>query len=304
MGGLWAGITTALSLLPAAEHLVAQNDTQSDDPLSSAAQEHHSSRKPWPPADAVIHHYAPEPILERYHARRWVTPVLEEEPVASASPIAVDFALILAGGDPVALESSVTDIVSSSSRSSEIALVQNFSYDEAVRLERQWLARQSPARQPGQPAHASASSGSRTLSPPSRMHDLSDRALDQIRATSREEALPPSHQLAGPRELAATFAQQLAYSSRGATHTMTLRLSQLAPLLEQIESLRLADRSSLSPLPQSGSLDEREQVKGQAEVMDERGGSWVAGLAAVRKAIADLESLGGDPLIHLPIIIE
>lgn len=142
-----------------------------------------------------------------------------------------------------------------------------------------------------------------------------------------------SRQLAGPHDRAATIEQQIAFSKRGATHTITIPASQLERLLDELHDDRDL-RTELQVLPEPAEMGEAppagtrwggdpvgkarsassEGVVGAGDVDTRRQGLtrsaeslrelWLSNNAIVRQRFEMLRQQHADQTVYLPIIIE
>ncbi len=246
ISGAWLGIDTLLNLRAEHAGMIAQHESDPD-AGDAVAMNHAAQEEAWPPAGSTVHHYAPQPVLERYVASRLTGAAHEPEP--SGEAVAVEFALFIDAEEPEAIETALGELL----RSMETAaFVQHMSKAEARRIFDEFQASVA-TRGESQPRHEPT--------------------------TSRP--------IVGSRAMAPDFAQQLDYAVRGATHTVTIRLSQLPALLEEVE--RQTKSSALRQLP---------------GLIDAGPGDWLKDRALIRGAIAELARDGRDPLIHLPIVLE
>ncbi|HRQ74851.1 MAG TPA: hypothetical protein PK098_02920 [Phycisphaerales bacterium] len=186
-----------------------------------------------------------------------------------------------------------------------IALVQNFSFAEARELERQWLLARGPVEGTGAPQSADLRGRDRAGNNGPGFDELAERVRQQVREIERQRqpAFSPSRQLLGPRELAASLASQLAYSSRGATHTITLPAGRLHSLLTVLHNAT-GQRTMLQPLPESAvdaaparSGERRPPRVAATEVL------WLQNMPQIQAALEELERLNPETLVHLPILV-
>jgi hypothetical protein len=238
LGGVWAAVTSVLSsgrdgldhTFAAAQREAPAMGMELEANLADADRELEPAEDAaWPPPGSTIHHRQPQPVsvAELLAAARPA-----DAPVASAGrTVVADFALVIFNDDPKVGEQIVATVLASLPKQS--AMVRNFSYEEAQRLEEEWhLARaQSPERPEATTADASSASDRdawRDL--------LIERAREQARARRdrRVDKTDESGQLHGPPEAAPSFEVQLELSSRGATHTVAVPVSQLNELLARL----------------------------------------------------------------------
>ncbi|MCZ6445276.1 MAG: hypothetical protein O6758_03725 [Planctomycetota bacterium] len=151
--------------------------------------------------------------------------------------LAADFALVLQAGDLTSAQETLQQLVTE--LGPRAALVRNFSYEEARRLEQEWLL--SRVRRPGtDPAEVTASIDGRNdaIARQRNLRELADRARRQlvVRQRNRPDTdAPLSEQLYGPKELAPSLEQQLEFSDRGAAYTISVPASQLSRVLARLQ---------------------------------------------------------------------
>lgn len=226
----------------------------------------------------AIHHY---PQLPGGDFVVDVGVVAEGEQVAvGGEAVAAAFLLVIRGDDADGAERLLTEVVSQVSGPS--ALVQNFSFEEARKLEEARLL-----DEPGQRgADERMASRDRSVGGGEGLAEPGELAQEQRIWRGSGASVEGSQQLHGERELAATYEQQLAFAARGATHTVTIRLRELQGLL-------------------AGLARERGQVTWLQLLPGEDGEVGVAASfvdrEAVNRAIEGLRARGEDVLVHLPV---
>jgi len=258
-----------------------------------------SSPGPGPDApltnEQVVHHRIPLPAPAR---------LASAASEASFEPISVEtgFALVIHADDPAAAEQIMRRVlgelvaeasVTRASAPDSVALVRNFTHDEARRLFRQWS---SGTDSPTAPVVMGTD-----LTPETVELEM-PRWRDKL---EREREITSEH-LLGPRDIAPDFEHQLDLSARGATHTVVVPEARLAEFLSR---LRLAEQQEtfLRALPVHGA------VEGPADADDVPADDatlrrWVKDFQLVRDFIARLdEATGrehGETSVVLPVVIE
>lgn len=271
IGGAWAVFQSLSldSLMPTVATAPEQIETE------IAIQPHvQAALDAWGDDSSIVHHHYPLQIPGP-HTR-------PEDRLAHSRPSDHDadsirtanFILVLRAADTAKAEQTLVQIVGELEMPA--ALVQNFSFEEARSLEQDWLMVQRNERR-----RNDATAGASATTSPERLAQLAERATDQHRRSRPNLEL--SMQLVGSSELAASFSQQLEFSSRDATHTLTLPLHQLQDLLALLAKTEgLA--TLLRPFP---------------EPSDEES-SGFHDRAMVQEALRELVN-GEDSLVHLPI---
>ncbi|MHC5114976.1 MAG: hypothetical protein ACYTGP_11180 [Planctomycetota bacterium] len=297
--GLWATIT----LVPfgsgggEGERLV-NNDTAlpPDDALAVATPAPSSVATPDADtplaADEVVHHRLPMPAPTR---------LANAVPDAATEPITVEtgFALVIHADDAADVETVFSRVLAelageatatAAPAPDSVALVRNFTHDEARRLLRQWSAGTSA---PGAPVV----SGVADLSP-----EAVERQLPKWRGELDRQRETSSEHLLGPRDIAPDWERQLDLSARGATHTIVVPESRLAEFLSR---LRLAEgqQTFLRPLPVKGDASGDDVPADDATMR-----RWVKDFQLVRDFIAKLDEATGrehqEASVVLPVVIE
>ena len=208
-----------------------------------------------------MHHYLPQPVpMDKFLAdiavpRRNRSETTETQ-TAPAEQIVAEFAMVIQSNDPAASEKSLAGMVTDLGRYS--ALVRNFSYAEARRLETEWRIAEANRRNNPDAAPAVAQADKTPAKPASNhpMSGLAHRVRQAVPADARKSP-DLSGQVAGAAEVAPSLEEQLDFSSRGATHTVSVPAKQLDSMLERLgqisnqsSSLRmLASATAESPPP-------------------------------------------------------
>lgn len=267
-GGVWYASTVID--MPGAFRVASSppDDAAPQQPLSPQRQ---AAIEAWDDQYATVHHLLPPPIG-----------------AVSSGPNDAQMALRGSGGgepiiSPVVLhvycqnveraEQALVELATT--LPSPTALVQNFSYDEARQIERAWLlSRDVPGREQTRPVTASRTE----------LNLLAQRVRDQQRQRRTTTEQPTlSGQLVGESDQAAPFTQQLAFSSHGATHTVTIPAGHVRGFLAKLAQID-GQHTSLQSLAD----DSVQGFSGRAVVA-----SWVEQLNAANE----------EAVVHLPVRI-
>lgn len=255
----------------------------------------------WPPG-AIVHHAPP--------GRLWAdsdgVPLHGRDGIVGMHAVgdapSIDLMLVIRADDTSAFESYLTELITA--LDAPAALVQNLSEAEAARLAEAWALAQgsqtdhSRQRQPS----ASGTNGATTRPGGDRVSRPADDALERLRRIREMRSnrafddVEQSRQLAGSPESAATFAQQLESSRRGATHTVTVTAGKLHDLLSALDSAADAE-AMLIPLPDQEWSDDLDAPRTAGE-------AWLTHRWEMQRLLAQLERVSDDALIHLPLRVE
>ncbi|MCH8153314.1 MAG: hypothetical protein IH830_13190 [Planctomycetes bacterium] len=217
-------------------------------------------------------------------------------PAADEILLAADFALVLEAGDLASAQETLQQLVTE--LGPRAALVRNFSYEEARRLEQEWLL--SRVRRPGtDPAEVTASVNGRndTIAGRRNLRELADRARRQLVVRQRNRSdtdAPLSEQLYGPKELAPSLEQQLEFSDRGAAYTISVPASQLSRVLARLQ----VDQRHSTVLQMLRNVDRKSSgEQGESPL------HWLSDYPQVLVAARRLQDRR-DGVILLPVVIE
>lgn len=283
-GGVWVAYT-ALSPGRASDGDAFASFGQPE----AARSEPFTSKRPQADGEvgrATVHHYVPSGSSDL-----GITGLADagHRIAGPGEAVTLEIMLVIQCDDPTATERLLTHLAGGFGN--QTALVQNFSYEEAKRLEQAWLlAQASPQR--GSYSVAGARPPARrgiAGGPGERFDELAERAREQRHRGGGVDAGELSRQLHGPRETAATIAQQLTFSSRGATHTISLPAEDLQVFLAQ-----LASDHGLTTWLQLLSSDD-DDIDVTRSFRDR---------ASVQQQIQALRTGHGDVLVHLPITLK
>ena len=318
-GAVWISVFGLPTLTPSVEdeggNLIASNDGAADDSARATDTPQNPSDLPGAGADVmiamaprvdepitgIVHHWGPLPVASQMPASA------DGAADAGAGVVAelttTTFALVIRGDAEAALVDVVAALGGDSEALNAAALVRNFSFEEA-RLLAQRYPQVFSATEPEAPAYASTDERDRP-DPPAvvdeyRRHARFLRSLKRQRPAEEIE-IPLSAQLAGPEELAPTYESQLAFSSVGATHTVTIPLDALGALLERAHSAAGAE-TALAVMPDDEAMKYgRSKDRIDAEGLDDPA-RWVEMHTLLRKFVAKAEADGVDR-IQVPVMI-
>ena len=322
LGGVWALSTGLLGPKSTpGDNLIAFGDPEAA-PQTSTTADRPSRRKtdrlagepgepdPLAPTGGTIHHHKPLDALAEAFAPLAAADrddnqrraVLDAPAPSARGPIVAGFALLVLSDDEELAEQTVRKVVAD--LGDRTALVRNFSYEEAERLEQQWLIASSRrGRRRAQPNEAAEMKSARPRMAKEvdknahRYERLADLARQQFRERRNRDWADEtklSEQLHGPAEAAPSLEQQLELSRRGATHTIAIRVSQLNKLLAGI-TLESGQATALRMLP--GPDDEL--LKASRALTDL---AWEE-LRKVRQLVSRLAEDDADRILFLPVVI-
>ncbi len=194
---------------------------------------------PWPPEGSTIHHRHPvgdaTRLADARAPERRMPPGPRRERGAPPMLTAADFVLVVSAGDggEQAVQDTLQRVVGG--LNAEVALVRNFSFEQAQHLARRVEADQGRRLDrelsragtdfAGITANGRAAGGERLLRRRRAASRLA-RTIDQSGG-----ALAVSGQLVGPRSLAPTYEQQIDYAEGGAIWTITVPADRLNDVL-------------------------------------------------------------------------
>jgi hypothetical protein len=246
----------------------------------------------WPPAGTVVHHRAPLNAVSG-ELRRGSGPAEIVAGNRSGEPLllAADFMLVVSADDAALVEQTFRRVLSDFG--TDAALVRNFSYEEAAKLEealRLAEGRRSAAdTADAGPVVAGAEGGPAGEAPRARN---GRRRPPFPRASQRPEArLSASQLLLGSEALAPSFERQLDFSEQGAAYTVSVpaaRLTQVLARLELEEGCKTALRIRAGDVAE----DPTDELR------------WLRQYPLVREAAAALEIEGRGAVILLPVAVE
>ncbi len=279
--GIFAGIwavggrvlrVPAPAQAPAPAAAVEAARTQPAQPAAKAPQQ------PVVVADASTGSRAPAP------------PVLAPRAETRAGLVPAGFVLVVAGGEAGAVEASIEAALAGIGP--RTALVRNFTYDEADRLQGELIAEGSGARR----RHDSSAPTAGTSPPPPRVEIPARQRRDSGRPAagsppSGESAAPRSEILHGPRDLAPSYEQQLEHSQWGAAYTISIPAGRLNDLLALL-NVEQGRRTELR-LPRGAAAEDAPDPL-----------TWVRDYAEIQQTVARLRAADQDALILLPVVVE
>lgn len=233
--------------------------------------------------------------------------------------LAADFAIVIDGSDLASVEKHMQMFLAGAGN--RAALVRNFSYEQARQLEQEWRIAQGK-RETGADlvTAASGSGGSEPgslLQPSSDLKLLAQRVREHMRLRrpaaslvtrdeSASEASSAGRPVVGAADMAPSLEQQLEYSSRGATHTLSVPASQLAQMIEQL-SLVANYRTTLQMLPEHGAeaADEAEKTNRSRHAAESWHPLkiWIDQGPAVKRSLQRLTQAKDDAVVLVPVIV-
>ena len=194
---------------------------------------------PWPPEGSTIHHRHPVGdairLADARQPERRMPPGPRRERGAAPMLTAADFVLVVSAGDggEQAVQDTLQRVIGG--LNGEVALVRNFSFEQAVQLARRVEADRGRRLDrelsragtdfAGITATGRAVGGERLVRRRRAASRLA-RTIDQSGG-----ALAVSGQLVGPRSLAPTYEQQIDYAEGGAIWTITVPADRLNDVL-------------------------------------------------------------------------
>jgi hypothetical protein len=261
-----------------------------------------SGGRDWP-SGAIVHH-APgplDPTLRQGIITHLDVSDREQSLPASDRITTLGTMLVLRTNDAAAGEAMLARLAGNLDES--VALVRNFSHEEASRLAAEyalWLA-----AQPEKPAtdHVASVGGMpRPLEEPfARMARDAREQLRQTRGRQQADELEQRGRLAGAAGLTAPLSRQIDFSSRGATHTVTIPARKLHELLQSF-SRDPRMESLLVTLPPATSISDGERLK--LTTPEGARDAWLTQRRQLQQLIAQLDELGEETVIHLAVRIE
>lgn len=317
LAGVWAAVNELFYSRPAGDSLAlnggaAASDGTPDRPSNSLGE----ASAPQAPgsgavalADGTIHHYRPLAVPSNPGVPSLaVAAPLPNAAVTPSKMVIAEFAIVLQSTDAARTEQAVQQ--SLVALGDQTALVRNFSYAEAQRLEGEWLV--ANGRQ-GDQGVASAAVETRTVDAKklgvasSEMQLLAERVRQRL-SMNGAAAIPspvgkatnPGGQIAGGADLAPSLEQQLDFSSRGATYTVAAPANQVAKLIETL-NLIPGQLSALQMLP-SRDQPMANAPKSQPEPWQPIA-LWLAEGPQVRLAIQRLSQARDSAVVLIPVIV-
>lgn len=300
IAGTWAGMNGLLGPDRGTtdDSTLALNDAATNDAvaLNDAVSASH-------PLSGTIHHAAPE--LERLSATALTInsnaggesqAVRNKDDSLPGKTVIAQFAIVIASGGAAEMEQAIAAALQVSEMPH--ALVRNFNFDEAQRLAREWaVAQGSRGSSTTEPLVASGSSGNDVLSEQPDYARLAERVRLQLNtssATSSEHQA--SGQLVGTADLAPSLEEQLNFSSRGATHTVTIPIAYLSTFTERIV-MHSGLATSLRLLTSNQDTDSIHAADDNVLAL------WMTDGPKVRQIIEQLQITSPDAVVQIPVVI-
>jgi hypothetical protein len=260
----------------------------------------------WPPAGAVVHHHSP-PALEDAStllaAASGAAGNDRDRRGGSTAPVPLPFALVVVTDEPAAAEQQV--VTRLAGLDGPVAVVRNFSFEEARRIEAQLVARRTRRSEgPGGPLAAGLDP---TATPAAVDGDdeLIRRVIEQIgRSAADRRADPPSasRRLLGQPAWAATPRHQLLFSGQGATHTVTVPAERLAEVLQRMDDVPSLE-TALCWLPRQAT-DPAELAWDEQPELPLDQVRWAADRARIVEHVDRLIAEQPGALVMLPVAVQ
>ena len=326
-GGTWALIANWSSLRGSSgggNMVAANNANQRGSRIENAPSDHGTNPRiaAGIPDPGVVHHdLRPRPDRDALASRARTDDASAH--IAPGAPgqaadrvvLAADFAVVMQSPSASAAEFTVRGALAD--LGDRVALVRNFSFEEAQRLSEEYRIAHGGSREGSaggsvdQPIAAVAPgiSGVRDHALSSaEMQQLATQVREQLRlkhaAAAGPKSADDSELLAGASDLAPTLEQQLEFSSRGVSHTVAVPVSELVPLIERLAlSDPAAGVTTLRVLPKApmigGSVigTDQDSTSQQAVV------AWLTEGPLVRQALQRLSAARSDSIVLLPVIV-
>lgn len=242
----------------------------------------------------TIHHALPSlttrhPLL----ASRGSSTTDSVKPVAASSTpqiVVAEFAIVMQAADADAAETALASIAKGTNE--HIALVRNFSFAEATRIAEEVRMARGPRRDADQ-APVTASTDGASAPSDLRLKSLADSVRRQIdTSTLQVSAADSSGHITGPAEIAPSLEQQLDFSSRGATHSVAVPVSDLKSFVER--AAMAGNHSTwLRMLPAR-----------DKQISSESLSAWVQELEQLQKAFERLVKTSPDAVVQIPVLVQ
>ncbi len=246
LAGVWAVGSGLLGGGTAADSMLAMQTHPTPDASFGGAEQRPADSTqgdPWPPEGSTIHHRHPvgdaTRLADAREPERRTPPGPRRRGAPPPKLTAADFVLVVSAGDGG--EQSVQDTLQRvvGGLDGEVALVRNFSFEQAQHLARQVDADQG-RRLNRELARASNDFAGITATGRAA---AGERLVRRRRAASRLArtvdqaggALAVSGQLVGPRSLAPSYEQQIDYAEGGAIWTITVPADRLNDVLAGLQ---------------------------------------------------------------------
>jgi len=242
LAGVWALGSGLLGGGTVGDSMLAMQPSPPPDPSAGGREARpvdSTQGDPWPPAGSTIHHRHPVGDATRLADAREPGGRMPPGPrrARGAAPMltAADFVLVVSAGDggEQAVQDTLQRVIGG--LNGEVALVRNFSFEQAVQLARRVEADRGRRLDrelsragtdfAGITATGRAAGGERLVRRRRAASRLA-RTIDQSGG-----ALAVSGQLVGPRSLAPTYEQQIDYAEGGAIWTITVPADRLNDVL-------------------------------------------------------------------------
>ncbi len=263
----------------------------------------------------VIHHALPgqQAIALAITGHRDADKTAESAVASAARPghgaVDAEFALVIRTRDAGSTEQAIARMLAEMPAQS--ALVRNFSFDEARRLDNEWrVANAGRGANPPQPNAVADVSGKNHALPKVHLKELAEHVRARLQSatanggpsSTTKDAL--SGCVAGLKELSPPLEQQLALSSRGATHVLVIPAGELQAVLAEL-GLDATQATSLRMLPNAPGVpaamsDARVAAMPVMPTLE----AWLAEGPRVREAMQQVSAQGSRTLVRVPVVVE
>lgn len=221
-----------------------------------------------------------------------------------AAVVAADFALVVRSSDAAEIEHVLARAVEDFGDHG--AVVRNFSFAHAQRLEREWRLADARGTRQTPPLMAAAPGSDVNLQwkTAEEFKMLADRVRARLeKASARSEpgsmAQTESGVFAGPQDLAPTLERQLDFSSRGAAYTIALPAAKVNHLVERL-TLVEHQETALRVLPAPPTAPSAGEDSGETW---QPVALWLNEGPIVRQAVERLSRAREGATVHVPVIV-
>lgn len=219
-----------------------------------------------------------------------------------SSAINAEFALVIRTKDAGSAEAAISRVLTDSP--APAALVRNFSFEEARRLDREWRVANAGRSGAPQPNAVADVRGPRAAQSKMELKELAEHVRQHLQASApapaNDSKEPASGCVAGAKELSPTLEQQLELSSRGATHVLVIPVGELQVMLSEL-GLDATQATALRMLPKAPEIGDATTT---ALPMMPALQAWLEEGPRVRQAMQQIASHGPRALVRVPVVIE
>ncbi|MCI0674648.1 MAG: hypothetical protein L0Y42_02600 [Phycisphaerales bacterium] len=302
MAGVWAAVNGVIGALQSADG-VDERMARNDGADGSSAATGLDVERGGVAENGVIHHYRPEAVVMRdAGAEDAGSDVRVADADGELKLVPAKFVLVVQATDAAGVEEAVGRSVSAISERG--ALVRNFSFDEARKLEQEWRMARGPGISGEGPLVSSTEMiESTSWITPERMKILARRVRERLdvlnagRGGEEAEKGPMSGQISGAKELAPTLEQQLDFSSRGATLTVSVPVADVVAFVERL-NVDEGQATVLRMMPKRTEHDEAGAEEARALDL------WLSEGPEVRRAVEKMVAEQSGAVVLIPVIVE